>query len=51
MIRYDIDMALFGIEEARRRLISDDPQAQFGLSFFAEAERLTQVARGRAARR
>ena len=27
MIRYDIDLALFGVEEARRRLIADDPQA------------------------
>ena len=29
MIHYDIDLALFGVEEARRNLIAKDPQAQF----------------------
>jgi carboxyl-terminal processing protease len=50
MIRYDIDLALFGVEEARRNLIAKDPQAQFALSQFAEAERLTQLARTGAAK-
>ena len=50
MIRYDIDLALFGVEEARRNLVAKDPQAQFALSQFAEAERLTQLARARAAK-
>jgi carboxyl-terminal processing protease len=45
MIRYDIDLALFGVEEARRNLVAKDPQAQFALGQFAEAERLTQMAR------
>jgi carboxyl-terminal processing protease len=40
MIHYDIDVALFGIEEARRNLIAKDPQAQFGLQQFGEAVRL-----------
>jgi carboxyl-terminal processing protease len=50
MIRYDIDLALFGVEEARRNLIGKDPQAQFAFSQFGEAERLTQLARNRAAK-
>ncbi len=45
MVRYDIDLALFGVEEARHRLIGEDPQAQFALGLFAEAEKLTQTAR------
>jgi carboxyl-terminal processing protease len=47
MIRYDIDLALFGIEEARRHLVARDPQAQFALSLFPEAEKLTQQARAK----
>jgi len=50
MIRYDIDLALFGVEEARRNLVAKDPQAQFALGQFAEAERLTQLARARGAK-
>lgn len=50
MIHYDIDLALFGVEEARRNLVSKDPQAQFALSQFAEAERLTLLTRNRTAR-
>lgn len=50
MIRYDIDLALFGVEEARRNLVAKDPQAQFALSQFSEAERLTQMARARSAK-
>ena len=50
MIRYDIDLALFGVEEARRHLVAADPQAQFALSQFVEAERLTEEARTRAAK-
>jgi hypothetical protein len=45
MIRYDIDLALFGVEEARRHLISKDPQAQLALSLFPEAVRLSENAR------
>ena len=44
MIRYDIDLALFGVEEARRNLIRQDPQANFAISQFDEAVRLTQLA-------
>ena len=34
MIRYDIDLALFGVAAARRHLFASDPQAQFALSLF-----------------
>ena len=47
MIHYDIDLALFGVEEARRNLIVKDPQAQFALQQFPEAVRLTELARAR----
>ena len=50
MIRYDIDLALFGVSSARRHLLDLDPQAQFALSLFKEAEQLTQVSRTKAAR-
>lgn len=45
MIHFEIDSALFGIDEARRNLIAHDPQAQFAVSQFPEAERLTELAR------
>jgi len=47
MIRYDIDLALFGVETARRRLLAADPQAQFALSQFPEALKLSQQGRAR----
>jgi carboxyl-terminal processing protease len=50
MIRYDVDLALFGVEEARRNLVAKDPQAQFAFGLFGEAERLTQLARARTAK-
>jgi len=50
MIRYDIDLALFGVATARRHLFDADPQAQFALSLFQDAERLTELSRSRAAR-
>jgi carboxyl-terminal processing protease len=40
MIHYDIDVALFGPSEARRNLLSKDPQAEFALQLFPEAERI-----------
>ena len=48
MIHYEIDLALFGIDEARKNLIANDPQAQFGVKQFAEAEKMTEQARVRA---
>ena len=50
MIRYEIDLNLWTVEDARRRLIMADPQAQLALTYFGEAEGLVQAARGRASR-
>jgi carboxyl-terminal processing protease len=50
MIHFDLDRELFGIDEARRNLIAQDPQAQFALSQFGEAQRLTEMTRQRAAK-
>jgi carboxyl-terminal processing protease len=47
MIHYDIDLALFGVEEARRNLIRHDPQAQFALAQFPDAVKLTELAQAR----
>jgi carboxyl-terminal processing protease len=47
MIRYDIDLALFGVSEAQKNLISKDPQAQFALAQFGEAVKLTELAKNR----
>jgi carboxyl-terminal processing protease len=50
MIHYEINVALFGIAEARRNLIGKDPQTQGALQQFPEAVRLTEMARNRTAR-
>jgi carboxyl-terminal processing protease len=50
MIRYEIDNALFSAATARQRLIVDDPQAQFALTQFVEAEKLLQLGKTRTAR-
>jgi len=44
MIHFEIDRALFTMEEARRNLITKDPQAQFAMGQFPEAEHLIQLA-------
>ena len=43
MIQYYIDLDLFGVKEARQRLIGQDPQASFALSLFTEAQELAQL--------
>jgi carboxyl-terminal processing protease len=48
MIHYDVDLALFGVSEAQKDLIAKDPQAQFALTQFGEAVKLTELARNRA---
>jgi carboxyl-terminal processing protease len=48
MIRYDIDLALFGVALARKNLIGTDPQAQVALQQFDEAVRLTELGRSSA---
>ena len=50
MIHFDIARELFGIDEARRGLIAQDPQAQFALRQFGEAYRLTEMTRARVAK-
>jgi carboxyl-terminal processing protease len=50
MIRYEIDVALFSAATARRRLIADDPQAQFALTQFPEAEALLELSKSRSTR-
>src|SRR4051812_25707727 len=50
MIHFEIDSALFGMEEARHNLIGKDPQAQFGLGQFGEAEHLIELASTRSSR-
>ncbi len=47
MIRYDIDVALFTVAVARQRLMADDPQAQYALSLFPEAEKLAELAKNK----
>jgi hypothetical protein len=47
MIRYDIDVALFTVAVGRQRLIVDDPQAQYALSLFPEAEKLSEFSKNR----
>jgi len=46
MLRFDIDNAVFGVADARRHLIGVDPQAQAGLTMFAEAQKLTELSKG-----
>jgi carboxyl-terminal processing protease len=45
MMHYEIDLALFSLEEARRNLTASDPQAQFAITLFPEAESLLNVSR------
>jgi carboxyl-terminal processing protease len=47
MIHFENDVALFGIAEAQKNLIAKDPQAQFALAQFADAVRLTELAKNR----
>jgi carboxyl-terminal processing protease len=44
MIRFDIDVAVFGVATARRHLIETDPQARLALSLFDDAQQLTRLA-------
>ncbi|HTM27141.1 MAG TPA: S41 family peptidase [Vicinamibacterales bacterium] len=49
MIHDEIDVALFGVAEAQKNLVVKDPQAQYALSQFGEAVKLTELVRSRAA--
>jgi hypothetical protein len=43
MIRYEIDLDLFGVEAARKDLVKSDPQLQFAVTLFPEAQRLLDM--------
>jgi carboxyl-terminal processing protease len=46
MLRFEIDNAVFGIADARRHMLSVDPQAQAALMQFGEAQKLTELSKG-----
>jgi carboxyl-terminal processing protease len=50
MIRYNIDEAVFDIATARQHLITVDPQANFGISKFPEAEKIRELAKAKTAK-
>jgi carboxyl-terminal processing protease len=50
MIRYEIDLSLFGVATAQRHLIAADPQAQIALSEFDEAQHLTELSKAKGTR-
>jgi carboxyl-terminal processing protease len=43
MIHYEIDVDLFGVESSRRNLSTRDPQLQFALTLFPEAQQLLDL--------
>ena len=43
MLRFEIDLDLFGVEAARRNLSRQDPQLQHALTLFPEAEALMKL--------
>jgi carboxyl-terminal processing protease len=50
MVRFQIDQALFGVDEARQHLLAQDPQAQVAVGLFGEAAQLSQAALARTSR-
>ncbi len=50
MIRYRIEEVIFGLVEAKRHLLTQDPQAQLGLTLFGEAEKLLAMSKGASTR-
>jgi carboxyl-terminal processing protease len=51
MLRYEIDVDLFGVETSRRNLSLRDPQLQFSLTLFPEAQQLLQLSQSTPQRR
>ena len=45
MMRYEIDLDLFGVEAARKNLVKVDPQLQFAVGLFPEAQQLLEMGR------
>jgi len=43
MIRFEIDVDLFGVEAARRNLSREDPQLRYAVTLFPEAETLMRL--------
>jgi hypothetical protein len=43
MVRYEIDIALFDVATARRHLLEKDPQTNYALTLFPEAESLLRA--------
>ena len=43
MIRFEVDRALFGNDEARRNLFEYDPQTQYAMTLFDEADELLRL--------
>ncbi len=50
MIRYEVDLDLFGVAAARKNLAKSDPQMQFALGLFPEAEQLLSLSKAAGAR-
>jgi carboxyl-terminal processing protease len=43
MIHYQVDLQLFSVNDARRNLLAEDPQAQLALTLFPDAEKLAHL--------
>ena len=43
MIHLEIDIAVFNVDEARHNLFAHDPQAQYAMTLFDQAERLLKL--------
>ena len=43
MVRYQIDLDLFGLAEAQQNLVQADPQLQYAMGLFPEATRLLEL--------
>jgi hypothetical protein len=50
MIRYRIEEVIFGMVEAKRHLLTQDPQAQLAVTLFGEAEKLLAMSKGMSTR-
>ncbi len=45
MIRFEINLDLFGVEAARKDLAKNDPQLQFALGLFPDAQKLLEMSK------
>ena len=45
MMHYEIDLDLFGVEAARKNLVNVDPQLQYAVGLFPEAQQLLDMGR------